>query len=341
MESVQKENRPCVAIAKGEAPEKRIFCNQRCATGSAFSIENEMLKRSAKEEEAVKQKMLAFEELKKHLELQHAQQLSLLIAEQGREQERLQKEIAEQEWRYKREKMAVAEVEIPHITISSGINLEWQKISDIHLLESVLTHKETVQSINPESTGFANATLSDSTAEAPFYLWEPATSGKSVSSSRSINRSKMRWSQVYSLEMKRKLNKISALAKGFLTRRLLQTEKLKHLKQTVKDTMEFIKNFQSEAPLKRGNVSAQDADLQERVAAQLRAALYDIHDIFFKMEVSEQMSILRHDREVRKEKMLRQLSSSAKSRSECSYSKTPFQTREYMQEESKERSQML
>lgn len=35
--------------------------------------------------------MLAFEELKKQLEEQHAQQLSLLIAEQEREQERLQK----------------------------------------------------------------------------------------------------------------------------------------------------------------------------------------------------------------------------------------------------------
>lgn len=40
---------------------------------------------------------------------------------------------------------------------------------------------------------------------------------------------------------------------------------------------------------------------------QLRAALYDIYDIFFTMEVSERMNILRHDREVRKEKMLRQM----------------------------------
>lgn len=43
------------------------------------------------EEEAVKQKMLAFEELRKRLEAQHMHQLSLLIAEQEREQERLQK----------------------------------------------------------------------------------------------------------------------------------------------------------------------------------------------------------------------------------------------------------
>uniref|UniRef100_A0A8C7E2T7 Centriolar coiled-coil protein of 110 kDa-like n=1 Tax=Naja naja TaxID=35670 RepID=A0A8C7E2T7_NAJNA len=71
--------------------------------------------------------------------------------------------------------------------------------------------------------------------------------------------------------------------------------------------MEFIKTFQSEALSKRGNLPTQDANLQERVVAQLQAALYDIHDIFFKMEASERMSILRQDREIRKEKMLRQL----------------------------------
>lgn len=37
--------------------------------------------------------------------------------------------------------------------------------------------------------------------------------------------------------------------------------------------MEFMRSFQSEAPLKRGVVSAQDASLQERVLAQVDAAV--------------------------------------------------------------------
>lgn len=37
-----------------------------------------------------------------------------------------------------------------------------------------------------------------------------------------------------------KFDKITAVAKGFLTRRLLQTEKLKHLKQTVKVRSAFL-----------------------------------------------------------------------------------------------------
>ncbi|KAL8175448.1 UNVERIFIED_CONTAM: hypothetical protein K2H54_025277 [Gekko kuhli] len=305
-DNVQKENVPCVVRGGASEPEKRRLQDQRASVGDAFTAKNEAHGRGSKDEEALKIKMLALEEMRKRLEEQHAQQLSLLIAEQEREQERLQKEIEEQERRLKGEKAALAGTEIPQITVGSEVDLQWRKISDTRLLESVLTQVETLHNANSESMGFVNAKLG-SAADTPFYLWEPPANTKSVSASRSISRSKMRWSQVYSPEMKRKLNKISALAKGFLTRRLLQTEKLKHLRQTVKDTREFIRNFQSEAPLKRGAICAQDASLQERVVAQLRAALFDIHDIFFKMEVSERMSILCHDREVRKEKMLRQL----------------------------------
>uniref|UniRef100_A0A8D0G6K2 Uncharacterized protein n=1 Tax=Sphenodon punctatus TaxID=8508 RepID=A0A8D0G6K2_SPHPU len=118
-----------------------------------------------------------------------------------------------------------------------------------------------------------------------------------------------------------KFSKITAVVKGFLTHRLLQTEKVKYLRQTVKDTMEFIKNFQSEAPLKRGAVSAQDASLQERVIAQLRVALYDIHDVFFVMEVSKRMNILRHDREVRKEKIATLSTATQKSLDRKKYTK--------------------
>ncbi|XP_042294379.1 centriolar coiled-coil protein of 110 kDa isoform X2 [Sceloporus undulatus] len=301
--NMQKENGTCTMTEETDVQQKQWLHDQKYPVGASFGTKKEALERHTSEY-ILKQKMLGFEELRKKLEEQHAQQLSLLIAEQEREQERLQKEIAEQERRLKGEKTAVAEMEVPRITITSGIDLEWRKITDTHLM---FTRVETIQGANSENAGIASATVTGSVAESPFYLWEPPVSRKSITASRAVNRSKMRWSQVYSPEMKRKLNKISALAKGFLTRRLLQTEKLKHLRQTVKDTKEFIKNFQSEAPLKRGNVSAQDANLQERVAAQLRAALYDIHDIFFKTEVSEKMNILRHDREVRKEKMLRQL----------------------------------
>ncbi|NWV84240.1 CP110 protein, partial [Dasyornis broadbenti] len=305
----QKENSSCVLRVGMEEQEKQWLQEQKYPVGSVYITKNAVLENMAKED-ILKTKMLAFEEMRKRLEEQHAQQLSILIAEQEREQEKLQKELEEQERKLKGKKVTTTEIEISKVNINSRMELEWRKKSENGLLESVQSQLETVHNTNSTSIGFAHTTPNTfaSTSETSFYLWGPSGSGViKTSVSRPSNRIRTRWTQVFSPEIQMKFDKITAVAKGFLTRRLLQTEKLKHLKQTVKDTLEFIKNFQSEAPLKRGSVSAQDASLHERVMAQLRAALYDIHDIFFSMEASERMNILRHDREVRKEKMLRQM----------------------------------
>ncbi|XP_009897458.2 centriolar coiled-coil protein of 110 kDa [Dryobates pubescens] len=309
-DSCQKESSPCVLAVGAEEQEKQWLQEQKYLVGSVNVTKNAAPDSMAKED-ILKTKMLAFEEMRKRLEEQHAQQLSILIAEQEREQEKLQKELEEQERKLKGKKITTTEIEISKVNINSRMELEWRKKSESGLLESVQSQLETVHNANSTSIGFAHTTTPDtftSTSETSFFLWGPSGSGViKTSVSRPSNRIKTRWTQYFSPEIQVKFDKITAVAKGFLTRRLLQTEKLKHLKQTVKDTMEFIKNFQSEAPLKRGSVSAQDASLHERVMAQLRAALYDIHDIFFMMEASERMNILRHDREVRKEKMLRQM----------------------------------
>uniref|UniRef100_A0A8C3EX49 Centriolar coiled-coil protein 110 n=1 Tax=Corvus moneduloides TaxID=1196302 RepID=A0A8C3EX49_CORMO len=308
-DSCQKENSSCVLRVGMEEQEEQWLQEQKYPVGSVYITKNAVLENMAKED-ILKTKMLAFEEMRKRLEEQHAQQLSILIAEQEREQEKLQKELEEQERQLKGKKVTTTEIEISKVNINSRMELEWRKKSESGLLESVQSQLETVHNTNSTSIGFAHTTPNTfaSTSETSFYLWGPSGSGViKTSVCRPSNRIKTRWTQVFSPEIQMKFDKITAVAKGFLTRRLLQTEKLKHLKQTVKDTLEFIKNFQSEAPLKRGSVSAQDASLHERVMAQLRAALYDIHDIFFTMEASERMNILRHDREVRKEKMLRQM----------------------------------
>ncbi|XP_049760077.1 centriolar coiled-coil protein of 110 kDa isoform X1 [Elephas maximus indicus] len=308
IDSLQNENYPYVITTGIAEQERQPLLEKRYPKGSVCINKNKMLENNSKEgEEILKSKILAFEEMRKRLEEQHAQQLSLLIAEQEREQERLQKEIEEQEKMLKEKK--VITVEPSELVSSNAAELEWRKISDSGLLETVLSQMDSLHT--PNNSGFTNSTLQHSFGsanESPFYLWGSSTSGLTkISVIRPFGRAKTRWSQVFSPEVQTKFNKISAVAKGFLTRRLMQTEKLKQLRQTVKDTMEFIRSFQSEAPLKRGIVSAQDASLQERVLAQLRAALYGIHDIFFVMDAAERMSILHHDREVRKEKMLRQM----------------------------------
>ncbi|XP_077042814.1 centriolar coiled-coil protein of 110 kDa isoform X2 [Agelaius phoeniceus] len=307
-DNCQKENSSCVLRVGMEEQEKQWLQEQKYPVGSVYITKNAVLENMTKEG-ILKANELTFEEVRKRLEEQHAQQLSILIAEQEREQEEL-KELEEKKRNSKGEKVTTTEIEISKVNINSRMELEWRKKSESGLLESVQSQLETVHNTNSTSIGFAHTTPNtfSSTSEASFYLWGPSGSGViKTSVCRPSNRIKTRWIQVFSPEIQMKFDKITAVAKGFLTRRLLQTEKLKHLKQTVKDTLEFLKNFQSEAPLKRGTVSAQDASLHERVMAQLRAALYDIHDIFFTMGASERMNILRHDREVRKEKMLRQM----------------------------------
>ncbi|NXR67819.1 CP110 protein, partial [Rhadina sibilatrix] len=308
-DNCQKENSSCAVGVGMEEQEKQWLQEQKYPVGSVYITKNAVLENMAKED-ILKTKMLAFEEMRKRLEEQHAQQLSILIAEQEREQEKLQKELEERERKLKGKKVTTTEIEISKVNINSRMELEWRKKSEGGLLESVQSQLETVHNTNSTSIGFAHTTPNtfSSTSETSFYLWGPSGSGViKTSVCRPSNRIKTRWTQVFSPEIQMKFDKITAVAKGFLTRRLLQTEKLKHLKQTVKDTLDFIKKFQSEAPLRRGSVSPQDASLHERVMAQLRAALFDIHDIFFTMEASERMNILRHDREVRKEKMLRQM----------------------------------
>lgn len=305
VDSLQKENCPYIITAGAAEQERDRLPERRYPKGSVHINKNKMLETSPKEgQELLKSKMLAFEEMRKRLEEQHAQQLSLLIAEQEREQEQLQKEIEEQEKMLK-EKAVTTDVS----DLNSALELEWRKRTDSALLETMLSQVDSLQTSN--NSGFITSALQysfGSAGEAPFYLWGSLTSGVTrVSGARPCGRAQAKWSQVFNPEIQAKFNKITAVAKGFLTRKLMQTDKLKQLRQTVKDTMEFIRSFQSEAPLKRGVVSAQDASLQERVLAQLRAALYGIHDIFFVMDAAERMSILHHDREARKEKLLRQM----------------------------------
>ncbi|XP_006892723.1 PREDICTED: centriolar coiled-coil protein of 110 kDa isoform X2 [Elephantulus edwardii] len=309
MDDLQKENHPYV-LTTGIAEQEKQALEKRYPKEYVCMNKNKILENSLKEgEEILKCKMLALEEMRKRLEEQHAQQLSLLIAEQEREQERLQKEIEEQEKMFKEKK--VMAVDASDLDSHSAVELDWRKRSDSGLLETMPSPVDSPRTSHSNSSVFMNSALQHSFGsanESPFYLWGSSASGMTkISVRRPFGRAKTRWCQIFSPEIQAKFNKISAVAKGFLTRRLMQTEKLKQLQQTVKDTMEFMRSFQSEAPLKRGVVSAQDASLQERVLAQLRAALYGIHDIFFVMDAAERMSILQHDREVQKEKMLRQM----------------------------------
>ncbi|XP_077381291.1 uncharacterized protein cp110 isoform X2 [Festucalex cinctus] len=88
-----------------------------------------------------------------------------------------------------------------------------------------------------------------------------------------------------------------AAVKGYLTRRLLRTERVAQLARTIRDSQQFLRAFQ--LPPHRGDIcSKQDRLLQQRVALQLRTARYEMYDIFFSLSVAERMQLIILDREL-------------------------------------------
>ncbi|XP_060071510.1 uncharacterized protein LOC132551385 [Ylistrum balloti] len=107
-------------------------------------------------------------------------------------------------------------------------------------------------------------------------------------------------------KLKRCFDRVSACAKGYLTRRLLRTEKVQEVLKTIKDTKDFAWQFQAETPIKRGDFSNSDRHLLDRIIAQLQAALLDIHEIFFEIPVWERMSLIAQSRQAKEERRLRE-----------------------------------
>ncbi|KAJ8367046.1 hypothetical protein AAFF_G00333600 [Aldrovandia affinis] len=90
---------------------------------------------------------------------------------------------------------------------------------------------------------------------------------------------------------------VAAAVKGYLTRRLLRTERLTQLQRTVKDMLQFLLTLRSQTP---GELL-----LKERVLLQLRSARYEIHDIFFSFSSADRMLLISWDRELLCERQIK------------------------------------
>ncbi|KAG9340435.1 hypothetical protein JZ751_021548 [Albula glossodonta] len=210
--------------------------------------------------EAQWEEVQVLEDMRRQLEEEHALQLSLLIAEQEREQQHLQQELEERERRLRDQGAKRA---------SAG-DMGAQRDSCPALSPATPALNQAGPTLSPAERspgpvrpiGFPSSLSSSAPSpglQPPVYLWGPS------------------WG--------------ASKTRGRLSQ----------------DTQEFIRSFQTEAPQRRGSVSAQDLSLQERVRAQLRAALFDVHDIFFEMPLGERLSLLQQDRELRLERKLREM----------------------------------
>ncbi|XP_020514838.2 centriolar coiled-coil protein of 110 kDa [Labrus bergylta] len=253
---------------------------------------------SSKTEET-QRRAQALEDMQRCLEEEHALQMSLLLVEQEREQQRLRLELEETERRLKEQGC---------VRPLSADACGWSCRS---LIDSCPVVSPSCPGLSPAHTpserspghsiGFpspGSSSVSSPSVQPPIYLWGPTWA---------VNKPRARLSLVLTAEQQRSFCRVGAIIRGFLTRRLLKTEKVKHLRQTIVDTQEFIRSFKTEGPQKRSTCSPQDRSLQERVKAQLRAALYDVHDIFFEIPLGERLALLQQDRELRAERKLRDM----------------------------------
>ncbi|XP_074554954.1 uncharacterized protein cp110 [Halichoeres trimaculatus] len=99
-----------------------------------------------------------------------------------------------------------------------------------------------------------------------------------------------------------------AVVKGFLTRRLLRTERVAQLVRTVRDTRQLLLALRLQSTSVGEFSSRQDLLLQERLALQLRAARYEVNNIFFSLSARERMQLISWDRELTRERELRRQS---------------------------------
>uniref|UniRef100_A0A665V3D2 Centriolar coiled-coil protein 110 n=1 Tax=Echeneis naucrates TaxID=173247 RepID=A0A665V3D2_ECHNA len=243
---------------------------------------------------------LALEDMQRHLEEEHALQMSLLLAEQEKEQQRLRQEVEATERRLKEQGC---------VWPLSGDAGGWNRRS---VGDSCSVVSPSCPGLSPAPTpsdrspGHTRGTISPSSFISVLQYVTQFFKPSFFLSSHPYLLLCCDF-QILTAEQQRAFCRIGAITRGFLTRSLLKTAKVKHLRQTIVDTQEFIRSFQTEAPQKKCTLSAQDLSLQERVRAQLRAALYDIHDIFFEMPLKDRLGLLQQDRELRIERKLRHM----------------------------------
>ncbi|KAL1455986.1 hypothetical protein WDU94_000745 [Cyamophila willieti] len=86
---------------------------------------------------------------------------------------------------------------------------------------------------------------------------------------------------------------LTAAVRGFLVRRLLRTQRVQHIKDTIQDTLQCAMSLQSDPT----SLSPMDLELHTRLIQQLTAACYELYDTFFSLSTSEKLHIISLDRE--------------------------------------------
>ncbi|XP_035440430.2 uncharacterized protein LOC118269429 isoform X3 [Spodoptera frugiperda] len=102
--------------------------------------------------------------------------------------------------------------------------------------------------------------------------------------------------------------KIVAVAKGYLVRRLMRTDRVQSTVQTIKDALLCALQLHQD----REGIRGADVDLHRRLIQQITAACYSLHDTFVASTAAERCAMIAADRGRRRSLAARQASASLK-----------------------------
>ncbi|CAN8008342.1 unnamed protein product [Ixodes pacificus] len=91
---------------------------------------------------------------------------------------------------------------------------------------------------------------------------------------------------------RRSFARLTALVRGHLTRRLMKTDRVQTIIQTIKDTLECALALHQEPHIRCGTITSQDLELHQRLITQLTAACHELHDVFFRIPCGDRMRLI-------------------------------------------------
>lgn len=152
------------------------------------------------------------------------------------------------------------------------------------LLEKQAKEQERLQQLFKEQEQQLVMQIQSQTAQ------QPAVTGNKSPACRSLQQSFDRSAKARCLF---ESGHLAALVRGYLTRRLLTTDRVQSIIQTIRDTTMCLKE------LNQGSMTIlpSDVELHRRLLQQLNGAIHSFHEIFFEWDINERMLVIARDRE--------------------------------------------
>ncbi|CAH1786832.1 unnamed protein product [Owenia fusiformis] len=246
---------------------------------------NQELHEDLTEEQLLQKQAEHFEELSQQLVAQQQLQLATLLQQQQKQQEIFQKELLAQEQSFKQQR-----------TKLGSMNQSRKSPQNVQNKQDTPKRTSTSPRVRSSPVSLKSSPGKARTSPRNQFVSPPT---RPVLHRRNV----LPTNEHLPENIVRGFCKLSAAVKGYLTRRLLRTEKVQATIKTIRDTAEFALNFQAETPIKKGVYSRQDKILNDRILAQLQAAMLEFYDIFFEISIPEKMSLIDQSRRLEQEKL--------------------------------------